>query len=945
MFQREDWTLFRNLNTLGQKAGVPKDRLAALVLKELVDNALDTGAACSVAYCEPTGRPAAHGVEYNVTDDGPGISGDDDELAVLFSIRRPLTSTKLVRLPTRGALGNGLRVVVGAVLASGGRLTVETYGRKVEISPQDDGTSKVLRLHGVYDEHALWGGGTIITVSFGPELAPKSPASALYMADLAIRMRGESSYGSRPAGLARNKFEGSSAGAKSSPHWYDADAFYDLCQASASDPKMDLKGLLALLDVRKLKDVFTTAEVHPTSHGKDPSTVALVDRGMALTDPYRADVRPTLKIWLDTKPSILHRATTDELLAQLRKHAPVPKASKLGVVGEHAPIPGLPQHGYAKHNAEITVTPGRSPLTADRLLGIVPAVIEVWVRRTDPKTEDRFNNGYGAQILVNRTPVTAKVSAGKESKSEMHIFGCGLHHKFKTGKHPLFITLCVTTPYMPITTDGKEPNLEPLAGAIIAAIEQAARRARKNAPTVDGVEGAGATQAQIIRDHLDEAIATASGAGDSLKTRGNSKSHRFSLRQLYYAIRPFVLASRDEFSYTTFASIVTDIEAEQGHDIEGMYRDARGTLYLPHQGDPDNPQSRESAGTMSLGTLNVERFVPPKWTINKVLYIEKGGFLPLLLDAKWAERHDCAILTSQGFATRAARDIIDLLGDSGSGSAVPCSTCIACGDIPASPDVLAAPGEYLGPDEDCVECRGAGTVGDQPLQFFAVHDGDASGSLIYQALTETTKARPGRKVEVINLGLDPWEAHDMGLQSEAFTRKAKGQAAVAEYVHRHDRFQGGGPDGESWAEWLQGNRYELNAMTSPQFLSWLDTKMVEHASYDADDADGVLARAGGKVVPPSDVLHTKFQEAARKAIRDRLVERAIKAYGVDGPGGHLERLMLDAEPQGAANVDLQGVVADLVCDTADTWKVPLRGLADEAADVLIDNDVALGRLP
>lgn len=43
MFVRDDWTLFRNLQTLGQKAGVLLERLAPLVLKELADNALDAG--------------------------------------------------------------------------------------------------------------------------------------------------------------------------------------------------------------------------------------------------------------------------------------------------------------------------------------------------------------------------------------------------------------------------------------------------------------------------------------------------------------------------------------------------------------------------------------------------------------------------------------------------------------------------------------------------------------------------------------------------------------------------------------------------------------------------------------------------------------------------------------------------------------------------------------
>lgn len=35
LFQRNDWTLFRSLDTLGQRAGVPRNRLGAIVAKEL----------------------------------------------------------------------------------------------------------------------------------------------------------------------------------------------------------------------------------------------------------------------------------------------------------------------------------------------------------------------------------------------------------------------------------------------------------------------------------------------------------------------------------------------------------------------------------------------------------------------------------------------------------------------------------------------------------------------------------------------------------------------------------------------------------------------------------------------------------------------------------------------------------------------------------------------
>ena len=41
MAERPDWALFRNIDGLQQKAGVPAARLRRLVLKELADNAPD----------------------------------------------------------------------------------------------------------------------------------------------------------------------------------------------------------------------------------------------------------------------------------------------------------------------------------------------------------------------------------------------------------------------------------------------------------------------------------------------------------------------------------------------------------------------------------------------------------------------------------------------------------------------------------------------------------------------------------------------------------------------------------------------------------------------------------------------------------------------------------------------------------------------------------------
>ena len=102
-FVRADWALFLHPDRLPQKAGCPRDRLRAMVLKELADNALDAGAEVTIEQLDAD--------TWVVADDGPGL--DRAEVARLLAVDRPLPSGKLLRRPTRGAVGNGLRVVTG----------------------------------------------------------------------------------------------------------------------------------------------------------------------------------------------------------------------------------------------------------------------------------------------------------------------------------------------------------------------------------------------------------------------------------------------------------------------------------------------------------------------------------------------------------------------------------------------------------------------------------------------------------------------------------------------------------------------------------------------------------------------------------------------------------------------------------------------------------------
>src|SRR3954454_22026930 len=64
IYETEDWRLFTDRTTLPQKAGCQPHHLGEIVLKELVDNALDAVANVCLDCVDRT---------WIVSDDGPGL--------------------------------------------------------------------------------------------------------------------------------------------------------------------------------------------------------------------------------------------------------------------------------------------------------------------------------------------------------------------------------------------------------------------------------------------------------------------------------------------------------------------------------------------------------------------------------------------------------------------------------------------------------------------------------------------------------------------------------------------------------------------------------------------------------------------------------------------------------------------------------------------------------
>ncbi len=268
-----------------------------------------------------------------VRDDGPGIPGTPEEIAALFSTGRPLVSSKLIRLPTRGALGNGLRAVAGAVYASRGTLTVTTRGKRLRIIPEADGTSSVEA------EPCEETPGTTVEITFGKAL-PRDD-NMLHFAKVAIAHRGGEAYAGR-----------------SSPHWYDADAWHGLLQASPAD--------------RTVRETLSDLE---GCSGAKAGAIARDFKGRTCTS--------------------LDREEAAALLRSAQGAARPVKPERLGFIGPYTDGSG----GYAKATGYLEAG-GHAPFAE------VPFVVEAWA------TVLPSSRKASVLVLVNRTPIVSEVRVG-----------------------------------------------------------------------------------------------------------------------------------------------------------------------------------------------------------------------------------------------------------------------------------------------------------------------------------------------------------------------------------------------------------------------------------------------------------------------------------------------------------------------------------------------------
>jgi hypothetical protein len=363
-YEQPDWRDFINCASLPRKAGCDPDQLGHVILKELVDNALDAGGVDVTLKGDER--------RCTVSDDGPGIA--PDQVPRLFAVNRPRVSSKIKRLPTRGMLGNGLRVVMGAVAALGGTISVTTRRCRYYL-----GTNTVTgetEIRSAAD--APTGSGVVVVVEFP---RPTFSDDDYSFARQAIRI-----------GRIGKIYHGPSM-----PSWYGETGLGAVLAAAPKDRTrddvlLDLFGTTAPVDVPV--DIGELGESTFNGYYRKVQSTATIE---GATIPF------TIEAWVDCEPGenddnthfywhpLINRSLA---LAKLTWHADS-QGLRLDGCGLDFKVSGAKRAEYTIHISLITpylqlTGDGKAPYLADFKEAIIKAVTgaanKAYRRMTRPRT-------------------------------------------------------------------------------------------------------------------------------------------------------------------------------------------------------------------------------------------------------------------------------------------------------------------------------------------------------------------------------------------------------------------------------------------------------------------------------------------------------------------------------------------------------------------------------
>lgn len=819
---------------LAMQIGGDEDLWPLILVKELIDNALDAS--------EPHGPPLiaveVQSDHFRVADNGPGLP---EEILVGSLDYSQRISTKAAYVsPTRGRLGNALKVLWAAPFVASGHqpvtLTVDTPQRRHRIHVTYDAIRQQPTL-AYTQEPPTVKNGTSVTVPYAGlasflEEGGKRPFFRLFAATVAgnphatLRWR---------IGEEQGQFAATAPGWRkwtddrpTPVQWYTFDQFiaYLAAHLANGQEAMTLRQFVArfagLTSTLKQKDVVQTAAAGAVLND-------LVNQGE------------------------IDRTAARRLYQAMSAASTPPKPSALGVIGKEHLQAWMRARGELMHDS-FHYRKGECLLqlgTATK-----PVVIEI---------------GFGVIRDAHRLDLVELVNWSAPIGAPLRAATSDYLSQASIEPHdPVALIMAVALADARFSDHGKArlelPSvIQAKLGELLLAATKGWTRFKLK---LKREERASTRRYQREKALAKRTVLTAKEACELpglmeaayLKASGNGQ-YPANARQIMYAIRPALIERmgkeqpwKNDATFTQ--GILPDYIAH--HPVETAHWD----VVYDDRGHFDEPFTRIGIGLGTVAVRNyirmwgsnepapdiatgwqAEKLVPTAGPTNRyryALFIEKEGFASLLKKAKFAERYDLAIFSTKGMSVTAARTLVEALSQVG-------------------------------------------------VVILALHDYDKAGIKIRHTLgNDTRRYRFTIRPEVIDVGLRLEDIQAMALPAEP----------VVYGTHkdpREDILASGGSladaaflvdDGEP-GYWT-GQRVELNAMTSAQFVTWLDRRLTE------------LGIA--KVIPEEKVLANAYIRAQRLQKLDGKISTIIQAINdeaIDVPPDLTRRiketLVLDSE--------------------------------------------------
>jgi hypothetical protein len=373
-------------------------------------------------------------------------------------------------------------------------------------------------------------------------------------------------------------------------------------------------------------------------------------------------------------------------------------------------------------------------------------------------------------------------------------------------------------------------NSNGIADALTSALSSAGKswkQAKRHADREDRVRQSELNEMRRPSDYHNITSASDSVMEKAYLHASGNGHYPANARQIMYAARPLVieLAGKAWSDSAYFTQTLLPKFIEEHPDLTAEWDviyDARGNLIEPHDGEQVPLGTLEvrdyiskwenSSGSVQMD-LTESLSVPSALKFDNVLFVEKEGFHELLRQAQIPERFDVALMSTKGMTVVACRSLIEFLSQQG-------------------------------------------------VRVLVAHDFDKAGFGIYHTMIgDSARFTYTTQPNVVELGLRLGDVRKMKLVSEPVDYRANPTDCLREYGCTNEEIEFLAP---SNGYVVMGQRVELNAMSSPQFIEWLEKKFKEH---------GVE-----KFVPEKDVLHDAYIEAAKLAAVAEAREEALRQF-------------------------------------------------------------------